>query len=289
MNKIDVAKWIEKESEPRRRAFREAVHVILSAIANSTNLKTEMILKGGLLLAIKYDSTRFTIDIDFSTSQKISQFNKEHFLSELNKKLALSVEKLDYGLNCKIQSHRLKPPSPDATFPTLKLKIGYAYKHDQRSHRRLLAGNSSQVVELDYSFNEITDDIDIITLNEGGNISAYGLTDLIAEKYRALLQQKSRNRYRRQDIYDLFFLLKNDTVKSTINKNQLLDTFIKKSVSRGLVVSKDSLSSEEIKRRSKKEYNLLQSEIEEDLPEFEKTYSFVKEFYEILPWDSLKP
>ena len=38
-------------------------------------------------------------------------------------------------------------------------------------------------------------------------ISAYGLTDLIAEKFRALLQQVPRNRYRRQDIYDIAHLI----------------------------------------------------------------------------------
>lgn len=44
-------------------------------------------------------------------------------------------------------------------------------------------------------------------------------------------------------------------------------------------------SNEEIKRRSKKEYKELQAEIEEDLPDFEKSYAKVQNFYESLPWN----
>lgn len=284
MVKINIGEWVNKEADPRAKAFREAIHVVLAAIANSTNLKTEMIMKGGILLSIKYGSTRYTQDIDFSTSNKISQFDIDNFLLEFEQTLAFSVEKLDYGIDCRIQSYRVKPPSPDATFPTLKLKIGYAYKDDQRSHRRLLAQNSSDIVELDYSFNELTDEIDILTLNEG-TISAYGFSDLIAEKFRALLQQETRNRYRRQDIYDLYFVLKKYDRQTSSKKKKILASFIKKSESRNLSVNKESLASEEIKRRSQKEYALLQAEIEEDLPDFEKAYAFVRKFYEALPWN----
>jgi hypothetical protein len=285
MEKVNIGEWVNKETEPRGKAFREAIHVVLAAIANSSNLNTEMIMKGGILLSIKYGSTRYTQDIDFSTPKEISQFNIDHFLSEFKQSLALSVEDLDYGIDCRIQSHRVKPPSPDATFPTLKLNIGYAYKDDQRSHRRLLVKNSSDIVELDYSFNELTDEIDILTLSEG-TLSAYGLSDLIAEKFRALLQQETRNRYRRQDIYDLYFLLKKYDKQTSSKKKKILASFIKKSESRGLSVNKESLASEEIKRRSQKEYALLQAEIEEELPDFEEAYEFVRKFYEALPWDS---
>ncbi len=37
----------------------------------------------------------------------------------------------------------------------------------------------------------------------GDKLCAYSLTDLMAEKYRAMLQQVIRNRNRRQDGYDL--------------------------------------------------------------------------------------
>ncbi|MEJ2622018.1 MAG: nucleotidyl transferase AbiEii/AbiGii toxin family protein, partial [Candidatus Thiodiazotropha sp.] len=38
-------------------------------------------------------------------------------------------------------------------------------------------------------------------------MTAYSLTDLIAEKLRSVLQQIKRERQRRQDIFDLFLLL----------------------------------------------------------------------------------
>jgi hypothetical protein len=49
----------------------------------------------------------------------------------------LASEKLDYGLACKVQSSKMKPPSPDASFPTLKLKVGYAYKHETGSEGKM--------------------------------------------------------------------------------------------------------------------------------------------------------
>ena len=67
MNEVDVSGWVEQADVPQRR-FREAVHIILDAIGQSRSLQTKMVMKGGLLMAIRYASTRFTRDIDFSTA-----------------------------------------------------------------------------------------------------------------------------------------------------------------------------------------------------------------------------
>ena len=57
MNEVDVSGWVEQADVPQRR-FREAVHIILDAIGQSRSLQTKMVMKGGLLMAIRYASTR---------------------------------------------------------------------------------------------------------------------------------------------------------------------------------------------------------------------------------------
>jgi predicted nucleotidyltransferase component of viral defense system len=139
-------------------------------------------------------------------------------------------------------------------------------------------------VTVDYSFNEISNEPEIIRLKDGGEILAYSLTDLIAEKYRALIQQEPRNRIRRQDVYDLHLLL---TTCCDITKNEkanILESLIKKSTSRGITVERSMLAREELINRSQKEYAQLASEINGDLPPFESSYAIVKKFYESLPW-----
>ena len=283
MQLYNIAEWVEKEENPQRRPFREAVHVILLAISDLGNFRNQMLMKGGVLLAIRYNSTRYTKDIDFSTEILATDFDIKSFQSEFNQKLMLASEKLDYGLTCKVQSSRMKPPSPEASFPTLKLNVGYAYKHETRNYRRLQKNASIHVVTIDYSFNEVTNEPEIIKLNDGGEILAYSLTDLIAEKYRALIQQESRNRIRRQDVYDLHLLLTtcNDIMKN--EKAEILKSLIEKSASRGITVERNMLAREQLINRSQKEYNQLASEIKGKLPPFKSSYSLVRTFYESLP------
>ncbi len=284
MHLYNIAEWVEKEDHPKRRQFREAVHVILLAISGLNKFRNQMLMKGGVLLAIRYNSTRYTRDIDFSTDLIASDFDIENFRSELNDKLLFASEKLDYGLACKVQSFRMKPPSPEASFPTLKLNVGYAYKHETRNYKRLQNNASIHVVTIDYSFNEIANEPEIIRLSDGGEIFVYSLTDLIAEKYRALIQQESRNRIRRQDVYDLHLLLTTCTDITENEKEKILKSLIKKSESRGITVGKYMLSREQLISRSQKDYKQLASEIEGDLPPFKLSYSLVKKFYESLPW-----
>lgn len=52
MNQIDIEAWVA--SAPiEQRVFREAVHIVLDAIGHSRDLRVRMVMKGGLLLAIR--------------------------------------------------------------------------------------------------------------------------------------------------------------------------------------------------------------------------------------------
>jgi len=59
-----IEEWVSS-APADRMVFRQAVHIVLSAIAGSEYLKPKMIMKGGMLLGIRYKSSRFTEDIDF--------------------------------------------------------------------------------------------------------------------------------------------------------------------------------------------------------------------------------
>jgi len=280
----DIARWVDKEDDPRPRKFREAVHIILAAIATSQNLNSKMILKGGQLLAIRYASSRFTRDIDFSTSSKVSGFNLETFLREFEQSLVVACENLPYDLDCRVQSYEFKPPNPEATFPTLVVRVGYANKSDVKSHRRLVAKNSSDVVKIDYSFNEKIQKTDPIRLSDGGKVLVYSFSDLVAEKYRAILQQEVRNRSRRQDVYDLHYLIGRVQEIGQGEKQQILNSLRIKSQSRNLEVNKDSISNKAIIARSRRDYPGVGQEIEGELPDFDEAYGEIRKFYESLPW-----
>ena len=168
-------------------------------------------------------------------------------------------------------------------FKTLTLKIGHAYKGTKK-HQHLLQKSCPDVIDIDYSFNEVTEWIDRIKIGKDTIIHAYSFTDLIAEKIRAILQQEVRNRVRRQDSYDIYRLLTIHPITDNQQKKSVLENLLTKATSRDLAINKRSMSDSKIMARSRKEYAQLKQEIEEALPPFEKGYGKVKDFYESLPW-----
>lgn len=278
-----IQQWVDGAPESETE-FRQAVHTILCSIANSRHLKEKMIIKGGILLAIRYQSRRFTRDIDFSTPHKLNEIRPEEVEKLLNQSLAITVEELGYELDCKVQSIKVRPKdSPDASFPCIELKIGYAYKGTTK-HRRLMAGACPTAISIDYSLNEETPNVEDLLIGDGTAISAYAYTDIIAEKFRSILQQSERNRFRRQDIFDLYYLISGEEELTGIERFEILSSLMKKSRARGIEPSRSSLDNQDIYERSKAEYHTLKDEIEGDLPDFDTIYTSVNAFYKTLDW-----
>ena len=282
MQKFDIRDWVKQNDD--YRAFRQAVHIILTAIAGTHFLQTSMIMKGGVLLALRYNSPRYTKDIDFSTATMRPDFDLEAFRQLLDDSLVETVEGLGYGLDCRIQSCVQNPKSEDATFPTIQVSIGYAYKGSP-AHKRLQKGAATDIVRIDYSLNEPVEETDFYELEDGSTIQTYSLVELVAEKFRALLQQEVRNRVRRQDIYDLYYVLSDHPLRDdAVTKARILERLIEKSRIRDLSVDPEAMSNPEIRSRSAAEYAKLAPEIEGDLPPFDAVYSMVEGFYRGLPW-----
>jgi predicted nucleotidyltransferase component of viral defense system len=277
----DIAEWVNQAPNDQRE-LRQAVHTVLAAIAQDTQLRADMIMKGGILLAVRYQSVRFTKDIDFSTSMKLSEVNPDEVQRRLDAALRLSVEVLDYDLDCRVQGCKVQPANQlNASFPSIKLKIGYAYKGTAK-HRRLIQLQSTSVISIDYSLNEVISNTDEVLVGLDQSVNAYPFAELVAEKFRALLQQIERDRYRRQDVYDLAFLSRmprNGSVEAAI-----LESLMIKARSRNIEPTRDSLNDEEVKRRAAADYHTLKDEVQGDLPDFELAYAEVLAFYRALPW-----
>ncbi|GMN03130.1 nucleotidyl transferase AbiEii/AbiGii toxin family protein [Erythrobacter sp. MTPC3] len=184
-----------------------------------------------------------------------------------------------------LQSVKFRPREAsfvEASYPAISAKFAYAIKNSPQE-KHLLEGRCSQVLHADISFNEPIDFIQEIRI-EGTDVKilAYSLLDLVAEKYRAILQQAVRNRARRQDIFDLNFLILDGRLHP-IDPKQLLQTFVKKCNSRNIKPNKNSLDDPNVKKKSQQNWESLKSEVE-ILPDFEEAYLTVSKFYRSLPW-----
>lgn len=280
---LAIQEWVD-HAPANQSEFRKAVHIILCGIAHKSELRSRMIMKGGILLALRYRSSRFTKDIDFSTSLTKAELEPERIRDLLAAALPIAGEMLDYGVDCRIQKFELLPPHDRATFPSIRMRIGYATMATAK-HKRLLAGSCPDVISIDFSLNEPVPGVEPVSLTEDAveTILVYTSADLIAEKIRALLQQVDRNRYRRQDIYDLQFLLLNHPPDAA-QKVAILESLNQKAASRSLAIDPDSMKSEEVQRRAKFDYDTLADEIEGPLPDFNGSYKIVEAFYRQLPW-----
>jgi len=289
MSNVDLISWVGASKTETELQFRQAIHTIVSAMAADGELADMSFMKGGILLALRYHSPRYTQDIDFSTPKGWSQEEADHLVKRLSRGLAEAVDRLGYELDCKIQS--AKPdPKPKETFThfwiNLKVSIGYA-KRGSRDHKNLMRNQARRAVQMDYSFDERVPTKDIFQVGSDGLLRVYALTTLIAEKYRAMLQQVSRDRARRQDVFDLYFLLSNYDLRSDECRLEVLEVLRMKAEDRGVDVTQNAIANPEVIERARKEYPSLANELDEGiLPAFDQCYSVVRAYYEELPWGS---
>ena len=270
LEEVKLESWVGAARSERDREFRQAIHTILCAIAAQANLQATMVLKGGILLAVRYQSNRYTTDIDLSTDKTLADLNIDEIMTSLNNGLTQIAEGFDYGLDCRIQSHEIEPSS-DASFPCFKMRIGYAYKGTSK-HKRLIAGQSPTVISIDYSLNEPLPNIENFDVAADKPLKVYSLLDLIAEKYRALLQQPSRDRFRRQDVFDLYLILEKFAVLEADDLKQLHVSLMRKSEARRIYPDRDSIAERDIVDRARRDYGTLVDEVEGSIPDFDMAF-----------------
>lgn len=282
-----ITEWVSA-APSNIKPFREAVHIILDAISSVSELQDTMVMKGGMLMALGYESVRYTKDIDFSTDQTPNNFNYDKFIGTIKQAIIKSSETLNYSTACRLQTYEKRPAGDDASFPTIRMKIGYADRNHSRLFANLMAGKSPMVIGLDYSLNEYLGDPIMCHIDDKTMIKTYSIEELIAEKYRALLQQKERHGQRRQDAYDINLLIqKISDLQKEKTKYAILRILKQKASVRDLDISKESMQDPEIIRKTEIEYPDIEIEVgHDDLPPFTETYKIIKHYYESLPWDT---
>ena len=283
MNDLEVDAWVEQAPQGQQ-GFREAVHIILNGIGHSQNLSAKMVMKGGLLLAIRYDSSRYTRDLDFSTTEQYAAESVEALLGELREGLVAAENRLSYDTLCRLQSCDIQPKGENKTRQSLKLKIGFAKRSNARQMARLMAGNSSNVVEIDYSFNEAVFDVEVLELDGGATIHSYTFNNVLAEKMRSLLQQPIRKRERQQDVYDIWLLLELVPALVAEELDKIHEMLVFSCGSKEIVPDINSMESAAVVTLARTGYQKLAADIDGELPPFDRAMRRVVAFYRSLPW-----
>ena len=295
MQPTKIENWVQESIDNRsvaaQKDFRHAVHIILKAISLSENLSKSMIFKGGMLLGIKYQSERYTTDLDFSTAEKLDPNCIQGFTEEFNDKLDYANNLLAYGMRLKIQRIEKRPKKDDASFPALEIKIAYLGTNCNQSEINKYENNQApNTISIDYSFNELNNDVESIVIDEEENekIICYTLESIIAEKLRSILQQKPRNRYRGQDIYDICFLLSDydEQLSDIETKNKILKLLKQKSIGRDIdeLLHVNGLNDDDIRSRSEIGFKALELQLTKTT-NFEDLYNQLNKFYKSLPWN----
>lgn len=284
---VDVKAWIDRaRRDPVAYVERQATEIVLSAVGSIPGCGSRFFLKGGILMAVVYESPRGTVDMDFTTDLEASPDLAGKLREALDQALPRAAASLGYpDLVLRVQTIREQPRpfgSAGPSFPALELTIAYA-RRGTPIEGRLARGQGPHVIHLEVSFNEPVHATQIVRLGvEGPSISAYALTDLIAEKFRALLQQVPRNRYRRQDVYDIAHLVERFALDDG-ERAEILKSFRDKCAARGIEPTVDSISDPQVIERARSEWDTLTQEIGE-LPDFDVCFAKVEALYRALPW-----
>ena len=269
---------------------RQAVAIFLTAIGLDDNLSKDLVLKGGTLMSMAFKSDRATGDVDLTADYEPSE-TVNWFENELNNLMRRSSASLGYSnLICRVQTVK-KLPKPDGfpqkfSTPALSVTIAYA-EQGSKVEERLIEGKSPTVISVDVSFKELIFQKNEFFLNHAGiKISSYSIEDVIAEKIRATIQQTNRDhvRNRRQDIYDIDFLIKNQPMDDGL-KLSIIKALCIKCESRNLVIDQSTLDDDEIRNASKKDWETISLEVSH-LPDFDDSYDRVLKFYKSLPWEA---
>lgn len=253
----------------------DAIITVFRAIALSDDLSNELVLKGGNALKYIFKSPRASVDLDFTEVTNYSNISDE----ELNNLLENLCDQFDECLrqikkpgsytDLLVQSSKVKPANVDyRENPAFEIRIGYSKSKDRTPPY-------PDVVKLEITLNDIICE-NIPYEIDGKKIRVCSLNDIIAEKLRALIQQKTRNRFRPGDVFDIWFF--HTRLKRRFNYDKISDFLIKKSegkVDRSFV-RKATFSSEEVKGRAKEGFEEVEERVSGIIfPTFEEAYKQV--------------
>ena len=164
-HQVDVASWVARAAQdPVAYRQRQAVEIVLNAIAMTRPLNTELFLKGGILLGLAYGSPRQTTDIDLTAAFAADHNTDGTIGTLLNSAFPRAAAGLGYAdLIVRTQSATRRPNHifMQADFPAVKLKVAYA-RRGTNEERALNRGSASSVINVDISFNEPLNHVQVL-------------------------------------------------------------------------------------------------------------------------------
>jgi hypothetical protein len=229
------------QERPDRRGGSDdrVTEIVLTTIGLAPTLRDSLVLKGGTLMALAFDSRRLTADIDFTALLGPEGFETPltEELNALLPKAAIQLGHLD--LVCRVQSVKKMPRAQnfaDHDFPALRVRIGSALRGTPEE-KHLDSGQATRVLDMEISFRDQVYTDQTLQLSDAGvAIRAFTLHELIAEKFRALLQQPIRNRYRRQVVYDIAYLIDAHPFEEA-DRKVIHETLVEKCASRDILLT----------------------------------------------------
>lgn len=293
--RISIADWIAKAAaNPVERHRRQAVEVLVQAISDTAELRDILFLKGGALMNLVYGSPRTTVDVDFTA--RAPRADLEGRVAALFDR-AMGVAAVDLGyaaLAFRVQATEMRPPEEEFPWPTLRVKIGFAPRGTPQQER-LALGQAANVLRIDISFNEEVHDWQPVEIQTGepdpygvddpqtATILAYSVYELVAEKLRAIVQQRLRNRYRRQDIFDVARLVSSRGF-SAAEVARIHEIFCLKCRSRDIEPTRAMIDDPELRARSRERYGDLRLDTGGAPLHFDADFQAVATLYHAMPW-----
>lgn len=260
---------------------RFAQYAVLRGIASYRPLREALVFKGGNALDFVWQPNRSTRDLDFSVdaTRLRGTMDRARLAALLADALAISTRAL--GVSLRVHGVAQQPPGADKTFVTYTARVGYALPDELALRDRLNAGlPSTQVVPLDISLNEPICADEEIAIDTIRRLRVSTVDDIVAEKLRALLQQRLRNRERSQDLLDLAFLIRE---RPELGLERIAAFLLIKAVAREVPVSRRAFHDPELAVRARRSYALLEQTTRVAFIPFDEALTILWGFTDRLP------
>lgn len=245
---------------PNETLARWAHHQILVAISNHRQLTSLLIFKGGNALRSAHGSVRATRDLDFSIPETLPEADAREWLDR-----ALRRQSQQTDILLRVQSFKPQPKRADATRRTWAVHVGYALKSNTGMIRRLeeIQPQSPLYIPLEISENEAVGVYTVNNIRGAEKLHVSTIENIIAEKLRALLQQRCRDRYRAQDVFDIAYqcLRAKNEETPPFDLQSLHSQFVEKCKVRDVPSDLVGFSDEEVWSRAERDYESLKESI----------------------------
>jgi hypothetical protein len=200
----------------------------------------------------------------------------QHLLTDA---LATSTRALGVGL--RVQRIEQQPPGPNKTFITYEARVGYALPDEPRLQAKIAAGEPvPTVIPIEISINEPICAAADVLIDGQRHLRVSTIEDILAEKLRALLQQKIRNRTRRQDLLDIAVLV---PAHPEIDRTRVAQFLLEKASARDVPVSRTAFHEPALAERARQDYAALETTTRVTFVPFDEAVRIFLDFTDSLP------